>query len=302
MRTLTDAVAAAVLLVPPTPAQASDWFARIPGMSDQPPDRRDRIRAWLAGLYPAAGRYAFGQLEPDWLAEHLIGTLIADQARTSIAETLATHVNGEDATRWVSICARAASHPGLGDRVGALLTRMLGKHPATVGAAALTVAPGLEAPQPLVQAVECLVRDPGAPTASLTSMADALPKSSLLWTDTAAELFNALVARSQPQAPDEGAAQGGRQLDILGADRVQFANEVTGITNNVAESFGLRIEWSRSDLASNLADLAARLADAGRPEEALAASTEAVQMFRRLAEGSGSPESLPGDQDADEEC
>lgn len=302
MRTLTDAVAAAVLLVPPTSAHANDWFARIPGLSDQPLDRRDRVRAWLADLYPAAGRYAFGQLQPDWLGEHLIGTLIADQARTSIAETLATHVDGEDATRWVSICARAAAHPGLGDRVGELLTRMLGKHPTTVGAAALTVAPGLEAPQPLVQAMQSLVRDPATPTASLTSVADALPKPSLLWANTAVELFDALVARSQPQAPDEGVVQGGRPLDVLGADRIQFANEVTGITNNVAESHGLRIEWSRSDLASNLTDLAGRLANAGRHEEALAASTKAVQMFRRLAEGSGSRESLPRDQDADEEC
>lgn len=302
MRTLTDAVAAAVLLVPPKTEQANDWLARIPELSNQPRDRRDQVQVWLAGLYPAADRYAFGQLEPDWLGEHLIGTLIADQARTSIAETLATHVNGEDATRWVSICARAAAHPGLGDRVGELLTRMLGKHPTTVGAAALTVAPGLEAPQPLVRAVECLVRDPATPTASLTSVADALPKSSLLWADTTVELFGALVARSQPQAPDEGAAQGGRQLDILGADRIQFGNEVTGLMNKAAESLGLRIEWTRSDLASNLVNLAGRLRAAGRLEEALAVSTQAVQMFRRLAEGSGSRESLSRDQDTEEEC
>lgn len=287
MSTLTDAVAATVLLLPPTPSQANDWFARIPGLSDQPLDRRDRVRAWLAGLYPAAGPYAFGQLEPDRLAEHLIGTLIADQTRPSIAETLVTHVDGEDATRWVSICARAAAHPGFGDRVGELLTRMLGKHPTTVAVAALDVAPAVEAPKPLVHALECLVRDPATPTASLTSVADALPTSSLLWADTAVELLDALVARSQPEAPDEGVMQGRRQFDPLGADRIQFANEVTGITNNVAESYGLRIEWSRSDLASNFAHLASRLADAGRHEEALAASTEAVQMFRRLAEGPG---------------
>jgi hypothetical protein len=307
MMTLTDAVAAAVLLVPPRPAQTNDWFARIPGLSELPLDRRDwvrvcdRVRMWLAGLYPGAGPYAFGQLEPDWLGEHLIGTLIADQTRTSIAETLATHVDGEDATRWVSVCARAAAHPGLEDRVSELLTRMFGKHPTTVGIAALTVAPGLESPQPLVHALECLVRDPATPTASLTSVADALPKSSLLWANTAVELLDTLVARSQPKAPDEGDMQGRRQFDPLGADRIQFANEVTGITNNVAESYGLRVEWSRSDLASNLADLASRLAAAGRPEDALAASTEAVRIFRRLAEGSGSRESLPQDQDADEE-
>lgn len=178
MSTLTDAVAATVLLLPPTAAQANDWLARVAGLSDQPLDQRDRVRGWLAGLYPAAGPYAFSQLEPDRLAEHLIGTLIANQTRASIAEALATHVDGEDATRWVSVCARAASHPGLGDRVGELLTRMLGKHPTTVAVAALNVAPGLEAPKPLVHALECLVRDPATPTASLTSVADALPNAS----------------------------------------------------------------------------------------------------------------------------
>ncbi|WP_433476525.1 hypothetical protein ACQPZP_05420 [Spirillospora sp. CA-142024] len=302
MRTLTDAVAATVLLLPPTPDQANDWLARIPGLSDQPPDRRGRVCAWLAGLYPAAGPYAFGQLAPDRLGEHLIGTLIADQTRTSIAETLATHVDGEDATRWVSICTRAAAHPGLGDRVGELLTRMLGKHPATVAVAALNVAPALETPEPLVHALERLVRNPATPTASLTSVADALPKSSLLWADTAGELLRLLVARSQPEAPDETVMQGRRQLDALGADRIQFANELTGIANEVAESQGLRIEWSRSDRAWHLFNLSTRLAEAGRPEEALAASAEAVQTFRQLAEGSGNQESLPRSQDTDEEC
>ncbi|MDG4834170.1 tetratricopeptide repeat protein [Solwaraspora sp. WMMD1047] len=287
MSTLTDAVAATVLLLPPTPAQVNDWFARIPGLSDQPLDRRDRVRAWLAGLYPAAGPYAFGQLEPDRLAEHLIGTLIADRTRTSIAETLAAHVDGEDATRWVSICARAAAHPGLGDRVGELLTRMLGKRPTTLAVAALTVAPGLEAPKPLVHALECLMRDPATATASLTSVADALPKSSLLWADIAAELFDALNARSHPETPDESVMQGRRLEDPLGVDRIQFANEVTGLANEAAKAQGLRIEWSRSDVASNLAERASWLAELGRLEEALAASTEAVQMYRRLAEGPG---------------
>ncbi|HYS34526.1 MAG TPA: hypothetical protein VEO01_02645, partial [Pseudonocardiaceae bacterium] len=204
--------------------------------------------------------------------------------------------------RWVSICARAAAHPGLGNPVGELLTRMLGKHPTTVAVAALNVAPALETPEPLVRALEHLVRNPATPTASLTSVADALPKSSLLWADTAGELLGVLVARSQPEAPDESVTEGQPQRDVLGADRIQFANEVTGIGNNVAESFGLRIEWSRSDLASNLAEFASRLADAGRDEEALAASAEAVQMFRQLAEGSGGQGSLPRNQDTDEEC
>lgn len=286
LSTLTDAVAATVLLLPPTPAQVNDWLARIPGLSDQPLDRRDRVRAWLASMYPAAGPYAFGQLEPDRLGEYLIGTLIADETRTSIAETLATDVDGEDATRWVSVCARAATHSGLGDRVSELLTRMLGKHPMTIAVAALDVAPGLEAPKPLVHALECLVRDPATPTASLTRVRDALPTSSLLWGDIAAELFGVLAARSQPEAPDEDEMQG-QQLDVLGVDRIQFTNWVTGITNNVAESHGLRIEWARSDLASNLANLSVRLAEVGRSDEALAASTKAVQMYRRLAEGSG---------------
>jgi hypothetical protein len=135
MSTLTDAVAATVLLLPPTPAQANEWFARIPGLSDQPLDRRDRVRAWLAGLYPAAGPYTFGRLEPDRLAEHLIGTLIADQTRPSIAETLATYVDGEDATRWVSVCARAAAHPGLGDHL---------RFPQTVDRGYLASSSGLE--------------------------------------------------------------------------------------------------------------------------------------------------------------
>lgn len=294
MSTLKDTVAATLLLPPPTRAQVNDWLARIPGLSDQPLDRRDRVRAWLAGLYPAAGPYAFGQLEPDRLGEYLVGDLIADQTRTSIAEILATHVDGEGAIRWLSVCARAAAHPGHGDRVGELLTRMLGKHSTTLAVTALTVAPGLEAPKPLVRALECLVRDPATPTATLTLVADALPKSSLLWADIAVELLDALAAQSQPKAPDEEAMGGGPLADPLGADRVQFASEVTGIMNKAAASQGLRIEWSSTVQASNLSERAFRLAKVGRVEEALAASAEAVAMWRRLADGLG-PRLSPGE-------
>ncbi|WP_433727994.1 tetratricopeptide repeat protein [Nocardia sp. CA-129566] len=287
MGTLTDAIAATVLLPPPAPTLANDWLARIPGLSDR--DRRRRVREWLAGLYPAASPYAFGQLEPDRLAEHLIGTLIADHPATSIAETLAADVDGEDATRWVSVCARAAAHPGLGDPVGEMLARMFKKHPTTVAVAALEVAPGLEVPKPLVHGLKYFVHDPATPTASLASVADALPKSSLLWAETAAELFDVLNARCQPEEPDVDAV---RKLDILGVDRTQFINETIGITNKVAESHGLRAEWSRPDVASNLARRALWLADLGRREEALAASTEAVEIFRRLAKGEDA-DSLP---------
>ncbi|WP_280361501.1 tetratricopeptide repeat protein [Nocardia wallacei] len=283
MSTLTDAVAATALLALPTPKQANDWLARIPELSDR--DRRRRVRVWLTGLYPAAGPHAFGQLEPDRLAEHLIGTLIADNPETSIAEILGADIDSEDATRWVSVCARAAAHPGLGDPVGEMLTRMFRKHPTTVAVAAVVVAPGLEAPEPLVHALKCLVRDPATPTAVLSSVGDALPETSLLWAETAAELFAARSARCQPETPDQSNMQGRRQLDALGHDRTQFINEFTGTANNVAESHGVGIEWFRSDRASDLAQRALRLAELGRREEALAASTEAVEIFRRLVEG-----------------
>ncbi|WP_216896674.1 tetratricopeptide repeat protein [Nocardia alni] len=295
--TLTDTVAATVLLMPPIPEQANDWLMRIPGLADETYDRRDRVREWLAGLYPAAGPHAFGQLEPDLLAEHLIGTEIAKPARTSIAETLATHINGHDATRWVSVCARAAAHPGLGDPVGEMLTRMCKQYPTTVAVAALDVAPGLEEPKPLVHALECFVHDPAVPTADLTSVADAVPTSSWLWAKTKVELLGVLTARSKPEKPDEDEVQGRRQFDPLGADRIQFGNEITWITTKAAESQGLRIEWTRSDLASNLAELAQSLADSGRREEALAASTQAIEMFRRLAQGTGSHRSPSRGQD-----
>jgi hypothetical protein len=294
---LSDIVAATILLRPPTPEKVNDWLARIPELTDQPLELRGRVRTWLAGLYPAVGPYAFGQLEPDRLGEHLIGILIADKSRISIAESLAAHVDGEDAIQWVSICARAAGHPGLGERVGELLTRMLEKHPETVAVAALNVAPGLEAPEPLVHAMECLVRNPTTPTASLTRVDRALPTSSLLWTDTAAELSAVLVDRCQPEEPD-----GESHVPQDQADLTTLVNGASWIIENTIESMGLSVVLSRSDRAWHKFNLATRLADAGRPEEALDASTEAVEMFRRLAERSGSRDSLPQGQDTNEEC
>ncbi|NUU22027.1 MAG: hypothetical protein HOV68_11025, partial [Streptomycetaceae bacterium] len=70
--TLEDAVAVAVA-TQPADRTAADLFLRaVPGLADQPRDRRDAVRAWISELFPSSEGGPWGRMYPDLLVERVL--------------------------------------------------------------------------------------------------------------------------------------------------------------------------------------------------------------------------------------
>ena len=169
--TLRAATAIAALYGAASPNEAEAIIAVTPGTRDQSEDRRAAVGAWLAELYPAGERY-WGSLQPDRLAEHHIGLVLADRA--DLVPATADACSRGQAEHALTVLARAVpDHPHL---ASAIRTSVL-TAPDTFGPAAIDIA---------VQ-----VPDPGALRAAL----DALPGTFL--PDLAASLHNRSIRLGQ---------------------------------------------------------------------------------------------------------
>lgn len=159
--------------------------AKVPGIADQPRDRRDSIRSWLAHLYPsAAGK--FEGLQPDRLGERLIGRLSLDHTRTCIIDTLATTIDTAEAVTLLTVCTRAAAHPTFGNHAADALTSYCTRHADTLLAPAIETATRVEKPLPLIRAVEQHASNSNMNTEQLVRISSLLPDSSQVWASTSA--------------------------------------------------------------------------------------------------------------------
>ncbi|NUU21274.1 MAG: hypothetical protein HOV68_07130, partial [Streptomycetaceae bacterium] len=70
--TLEDAVAVAVATRPADRAAADLYLRVVPGLADQPRDRRDAVRAWISELFPSSEGTPWGRMYPDLLVERVL--------------------------------------------------------------------------------------------------------------------------------------------------------------------------------------------------------------------------------------
>ena len=232
--TLTDAVAAASLLKP----AADRWdtvAARIPGIADQPYDRQEAIRFWLAQLYPPALDGALEGVQPDRLAERLIGRLILDRDRTCVVEALAPTVDKREAALLLTVCVRAAAHAALGAAVGDAVTKWCVRYADTLVVPAIQVATMVEAPGPLVRALDQITHDVHADTQDLVRLWDALPEHSQTWAESAVALAQAVVAR---------------QRQAIATDSDVDGSQLAASLNNLSGRLGAVGRWRRPWLRS----------------------------------------------------
>ncbi|USX50615.1 tetratricopeptide repeat protein [Lentzea sp. HUAS12] len=291
--TLIDVVAATVLLGPTTPEEVGDVLTRVPGMADQPTDRHEAVRGWLMHLYPAGEQGTFEGLQPDRLAERLIGRLTLDHSRANVVDVLAPTVQPLEATRLLTVCTRAAAHAVFGESVSQAVTRWCTRHAETLLVPAIQVATQVEAPGPLVQAIDQAVGDITADADVLAELERALPRQSQVLAETAVILGRTLVARHRavlaqdPSSDPSDLALSLNSLAVrLGAlgcreEGLEVVNEAVDIRRRLAKQ---QPETFLPDLASSLNNLSNRLGALGRREEGLAAISEAVEVYRRLAE------------------
>nr|WP_269781526.1 tetratricopeptide repeat-containing serine protease family protein [Nocardia bovistercoris] len=244
LETLTDAVAATAVLAPTTPTDIENCVRRIPEFTDQAQITITMLRDWLMSLYPGQHPGVFAGLAPDRLAEHLIGDLLTDTSRPTVIDALAPTTSEGEAEHLLTVCTRATTHPDLPE-VGDRLTRLCLDHPDTLLFPALRVATQVETPTPLLNALDQIATHPTTSTDTLKSLHDRIPTSTLVLARTAVTIARAI------------------------ADHHRTTDDLT--------------ESDQAQLAQAVNNLAIRLGAVGRPEEALRAATEAVDLYRTLA-------------------
>jgi tetratricopeptide (TPR) repeat protein len=287
---LLDALTAAFLLGAADRAQADALLARVPALADQPRDRRDSVRRWIAGLYPAAEPgHPWGVLQPDRLAERFVGTRLAGEP--DLVDHLVPGATGQQAARLLTGYARAAHHPGMRGGLDAALTRLCIRHRGLVVPAVAAI-PHLEAPGPLIEALRTLTMAPDTPLGLLVAVSKELPSASLHLADLAAELAQRLTDRYRERAgtdPEAFLPDLARALNNLAVDLGALGRREDGlaaIEEAVTIRRGLvatRPQAFLPELAMSLDNLAIRLGELGRRDEALAPAQEAVTTYRQLA-------------------
>ena len=290
LHTLTDALVAAFLLDAADPDTADALLRRVPALADQPRDRRDHVRRWIAHLYPPGDpTRPWAGLQPDRLAERFVGTHLTDHPH--LADHLATGADPDQATHLLTVYARAAAQPGADPHLTETLTRLCTHHPDTLAVPAIQVATQVETPHPLLTALRQLTDDPHTPPEFLTTLNDRLPHTSHRLAPWAGDLarrltdhHRRLTADNPDLTPDLATALNnlGNRLSNLGRreDALAATGEAATLYRRLAAE---RPDAFTPDLASAVNNLGIRLSDLGRREDALAATGEAADLYRRLA-------------------
>ncbi|MFD6313224.1 tetratricopeptide repeat protein, partial [Streptomyces nigra] len=185
----------------------------------------------------------WGSLEPDRLAERFVGRHLL--ANPVLADRLVVGASLPQLARLLTVWTRAATHTAFRHDLARSLTDLCVRHSSVLAAPAMDAATRTEEPRPLLDALHRLVESPETPLRELERLAERLPRHSSTLAHVAALLSEVLVARYRESAR--------RHPD----DLVPFAG--------------------------SLSNLAIRLREVGRREEALAASSEAVRIRRDLA-------------------
>ena len=120
--TLSDAVAAAALLGAENEAEALATLSRIPGLGGQTADQIRALSIWLQDLYQSSVGYYLGSLQPDRIAEHLVGGLALKNPEF-LAHLIEDASEGQ-VGRALSFLARAKDHqPHIAQQLRDLLER-----------------------------------------------------------------------------------------------------------------------------------------------------------------------------------
>ncbi|MGW7210019.1 tetratricopeptide repeat protein [Streptomyces sp. NPDC054837] len=288
--TLNDALAAAFLASADTLSDADDLLACLPALADQPRDRRNAIRDWIATLYPPTtpGR-PWDTLQPDRLAERFIGRRL--HTHPELAHHLIPGRSERQAIQILTVYSRAAAQPAFHHQLDTHLTDLCTHHPGTLAIPAIEVIPQTEEPQPLLNALHQITDMLGMTLASLESWAARLPHASHNLAPWAAHLAQRITALRRERAAEDpnqlpSLASSLNNLSVrLGGlgQREEALEAITEAADIYRQLAAARPDAFQPDLASSLNNLSNCLAELGRREEALKASIEAADIYRQLA-------------------
>ncbi|MFD5088179.1 tetratricopeptide repeat protein [Kitasatospora sp. NPDC058406] len=289
LTTLETALAAAHLAGAADREQADRLWQRLPVLEGQNRDRRDRVTAWLATLYPAPGGPPWGTFQPDRLAERHIGRVL--ETDPALADHLLNGADDTQTAQLLTVYSRAAAHPVL-RRLDNRLTDLCIRHHQQIAAHIITTATRTNHPGPLITALDTVAVRPGTPLDTLIELHSRLPPTSQRLAATAVRLAHTITGHYRALAK----ASPGTYLSFLASalNDVSFnlgevgrweeglaaAREATGHYRSLAEANPAYLPF----LAGALNTFSSRLTRMGRAEEAVAAAREATGHYRNLAE------------------
>ncbi|WP_240677884.1 tetratricopeptide repeat protein, partial [Actinacidiphila soli] len=295
LATLTDSLTAAFLLGAPDRDQADALLHRVPGLADQPSDRRSAVRDWIAALYPPASAtlpwdtLPWDTLQPDRLAERFIGRRMQDNP--GLADHLVPGATDTQASQLLAVYTRAAAHPVFHHRLDQALTALCVRHRGLLAPPAIDVATQTQAPHPLLDALRQITDTPATPPPDLEQLADRLPHTSHNLAPFATHLTQHITDHHRTRAhhnPDHLPDLAGSLNNLSG--RLGALGRREEALEAITEAVDIRRELARvrpdaflPNLAASLNNLSADLGDLGQREEALKAITEAVDIRRELA-------------------
>ncbi|GAA1264386.1 hypothetical protein GCM10009677_15260 [Sphaerisporangium rubeum] len=293
---------AALILLGPCDTSTARSLAALATPSHPGPGHTGDILYWLGSLYPPPNQsLALGHIQPDRLAEHLLGDILTPPPagepfrpdHTGLPAEIAALVNDlETAQSSLFTLIRTATHPPFTDTVTKAITDVITTHPDPFATAAPLLAVASGHRSLLLPGLQALATDnPEALSHQISLANDLLPDTSISlarFNTTVTEVLTTLYR------------------DLTGLDRDAYLPGLAGSLNNYGirladigqhteavpvseEAVRLNRELTRlnrdvhlPDLAGSLNNLANRLAETGRRTEALPVSEEAVRLNREL--------------------
>jgi hypothetical protein len=251
------------------------------------------VASWLAALYPPpAEEGGLGTVQPDRLAELLLGPILIRQPRLlSEIGTLAT--SADDGYSALYTLIRTAAHPDY-RQVGEQAASLIASQAAPFAVAAPSLAATMPESTPIRDGLLRLgQQDPHAFQQYAFAAIGQLPHLSVSGASFNAALTQVMtgilrqLAETNPDAylPDLAISLNHLSSRLAGVGQRQAAlaaaQEAVGIRRQLAET---NPDAYLPDLAGAVSNLGSWLAEVGERQAALAAAQEAADTFRQLAE------------------
>ncbi|MFF4709672.1 tetratricopeptide repeat protein [Streptomyces sp. NPDC001288] len=274
---------------------------RVGGLASN--NHADDVVDWLAALYPPQSSQGLttGQVQPDRLAEHLLGRILTCTNQLSIrvhAELLPQIAllseDLETAQSALFALVRTAAHQPFRTVVSQDITQLITDHPDPFAAAAsfLAVVPAHRSL--LLDSLRNLAHhDPAALSTQAWRASQALPRMSIslaFFSAAVTEILTGLFAHLADGNPDAYLPDLAMSLTNHGVRlaRVGRRNEAVIVSEEAVRHHRQLADSNRNTylpvLAMSLTNHAARLAEVGRRNEAAIVSEEAIQHYRQLAD------------------
>ena len=255
--------------------------------------RSEDVAHWLAALYPPPSEeFTFGTVQPDRLAELLLGPVLTQQTGL-LGQVGALADAVEDAYAFLFTLMRTAAHPDY-SQIGEQIRDLVASRPDPFGIAAPILAATLPQPAPLQNGLIRLgQQDPRAFHGIAYRAVDQLPEVSVSGALFSASLTTVITGILRTLAGDSPGAylpDLAKSLNLLGVRLTQAGQREAALAaaQESADTFGQLAQDNPGaylpDLAMALNNLGNALAEAGQREAALAAAQESADTFGQLAQ------------------